>query len=58
MQGLYIFVARLAIEFSNALARCGVVRHEAAVVLVAVEFEHIDGLAIGTPGNVGEVDGA
>ena len=57
MHGLDIFVARLAIEFSNAFARCGVVRHEAAVILVAIQFEHIDGLAVGTPGNVGEIDG-
>ena len=58
MQGLYVFVAGFTIEFSNAFACCSVVRHEAAVVLVAIEFEHIDGLAIGTPGNVGKVDGA
>ena len=54
---LDVFVAGFAIQFSNAFARRGVVRHQTAVVLVAIQLEHVDGLGIRTPRDVGEVDG-
>ena len=58
MQGLYVFLARLAIQFDHTFPCRSVVRYQATVVLVAIQLEHIDGLAVRTPGNVGEVDGA
>ena len=55
VEGLYILVACLAVEFRLLLARFGIIAHQAAVVLLAVEFEEIDGLVVGTPGDVGEI---
>ena len=57
MQGFYVFGAGLAIEFSESLARCGIVADQPAVVLVAVELEEVECLGIRAPGDVGEVDG-
>ena len=58
MQRLDVFVAGLAVELCLTLTRHGIVADEAAVVLVAVQFEHIDGLGIRAPGDVGEIDRA
>ena len=55
MERLHIFVIGLAVEFSLLLACDCVVTHESAVVLVAVEFKEIDGLAVGTPCRIGEI---
>ena len=55
MKRFDVFVAGLTIEFSDTFARRGIVRHQSTIVLVAIQFEHVDGLGIGTPGNVGEI---
>ena len=55
MTWFYIFLIGLAIEFACLLAGFCVVGSQTAVVLVAVQFEHIDGLAVRTPCDVGEV---
>ena len=52
---LYIFLAGLTIQFSHTLASCGIVADESAVVLVAVQFKHVNDLAIRTPSNIGEI---
>ena len=52
---LHVLLVGLAVELADAFA-CGcVVAHEAAIVLVAVELKHIDGLRVGAPRYVGEV---
>ena len=52
---LDILVVRLAIEFGDAVAGLGIITDQAAVVLVAIQFHHVDDVAIGVPGDVGEV---
>ena len=55
VQRLYIFLACLAVNlFALFSAQC-VVGNQAAVVLVAVQLEHIDALAVGRPCDVGEI---
>ena len=46
MTWFYIFLVGLAIEFASLLAGLCAVGSQTAVVLVAVQFEHIDGLAV------------
>ena len=53
--GLDVLGIGLAVELGKAVACGGVVAHEAAVVLVAIELEEVDGLRIGAPSHVGEV---
>ena len=55
MEWLYIFLIGLAIELASLLAGFCIIGSKAAVVLVAVDLEHIDGLAVGAPCYVGEV---
>ena len=55
MEGLHVFVVCLSVYLGYAFAVGGVVAHEAAVVLVAVELKHVHGLRVGTPRNVGEI---
>ena len=50
-----IFLACLAVELFFLFSADGVVSHEATVVLVAVEFEHIDRGGVGAPRYVGEI---
>ena len=52
---LYILLIGLAIEFTCLLTSLCAVGCQATVVLVAVQFEHIDGLAVRAPCDVGEV---
>ena len=52
---LHVFLVGFAIEFACLLAGFCIVGSQTAVVLVAVQFEHIDGLAVRTPCDVGEV---
>ncbi len=52
---LHIFLVGLAIELAGLLAGLCAVGSEATVVLVAVQLEHIDGLAVRAPCDVGEV---
>jgi len=52
---LYILGMNLAVELACKLTCCGVVPHQGAVVLTAVEFKHVDILVVGTPCNVGEI---
>ncbi len=54
-QWLYVFLIGLAIEFASLLASLCAVGSKATVVLVAVQLEHIDGLAVRAPCDVGEV---
>ena len=55
MQGFYVFVGGLAIEFRQLLTCRGVIRYQTTVVLSAIQFEHIDGLAVRTPRDIGEI---
>ena len=55
MKRFHILVVGLTVELSLLLARSGIVSHESAIILVAVEFKQIDRLGIRTPGRVGEV---
>ena len=57
VHGFHVFRAGFAVEFRCASARSCVVADQPAVVLVAVQFEHVDGLAVGTPCDVREIDG-
>ena len=52
---LDIFVGGLAVELSDLLARRSLVADEAAVVLSAVQFLHIDRLSVRTPGDIREI---
>ena len=52
---LNIFVACLAVDLCHLLASDSVVAHQAAVVLVAVEFKHIDECVVGAPSNIGKI---
>ena len=55
VERLDVFRAGLTVEFGQPVAGCCIVGDESAVVLGAVQLEHVEGLGIGTPGNVGEV---
>ena len=55
MLRLDVLRARLAIDALQPSAGGGVVADELAIVLVAVELEHVDGGSVGTPGHVGEI---
>ena len=55
MQGLYVFVGGLPIEFCKLFACCGIIRYQPAVVLAAIQLEHIDGLAVRAPGDIREI---
>ena len=52
---LYVFSARLAIEFADALPVGSIVADQTTVILVAVQLKHVDGLRVGAPCDVGEV---
>ena len=52
---LHVFVALLAIQLLQLIARGGIIAHELAVVLQSVELEHIHRLAVRTPCYVGEI---
>ena len=55
VQRLHIFGMRFAVELGNPLPCDGVVAHEPAVVLVAVQLEHVNSLGVGAPGDVSEI---
>ena len=55
MTRLYILLIGLAIELASLLASLCAVGCQATVVLVAVQLKHIDGLAVWTPCDVGEI---
>ena len=55
MLRLNILLVGLAIEFACLLASNSIIAYKTAVVLVAVEFEHIDSLVVGTPCDVREI---
>ena len=55
MTWFYIFLVGLAIEFACLLAGFCIVGSQTAIVLVAVQFEHINGLAVRTPCDVGKI---
>ena len=55
VERLHVFLVCLAVEFFLLLACCGVVAHEAAVILVAVELKQVDGRCVGAPRDVGEI---
>ena len=55
MAWLYVFLVGLTIQFASLLARLCAVGSQAAVVLVAVQLKHIDGLAVRAPCDIGEV---
>ena len=52
---LDILVVSFAIQFGDGFAGSGIVAHESAVVLVAVEFKHIYDIADRIPGYIGKV---
>ena len=52
---LYVFLVGLAVQFACLLTRLCAVGSQAAVVLVAVQLKHIDGLAVWAPCDIGEV---
>ena len=55
MQGLDVFVAGFTIELSDTLTCRSIITHQATVILLAVQLKHVDGLAVGTPCDVGEI---
>ena len=55
MQGFYVFVAGLSQQLCLFSSRCRIVADQTAVVLIAVQFEHINVLAVWTPCYVGEI---
>lgn len=55
MLRLNILLIGFAIKFACLLACSSIVAYKTAVVLVAVELEHIDSLVVWTPCYVGEI---
>ena len=55
MQRLHVFLVRLTVDFLHSCASCRVIRNKTTVVLVAVQFEHIDCFRVWTPGDVREI---
>ena len=55
MLGLNVFLAGFAIKFCQFLTCRGIIGNQSAVVLVAIQFEHIDGLAVRPPADIREI---
>ena len=55
VERFHIFITALSVELGQQLTRCGIIAHQSAVLLVACQLLHIDGLRVRTPRNVGEV---
>ena len=57
VEWFYVFITGFPIELSYFLASRSIVADQATIVLIAIQLKHIEGFPIGSPCNIGEIDG-